>query len=153
MHCIVIHPEKRSVSNGARPRIAEPAPAFLFVSWPAQVFDTVQVHFSALREITDLKQPGNPRVYFSLQTIDHHWEKTRQDHGGKNWNRDLRGTLLTGWFNLVSYTNHAHTPWGSAATVGNVLLHQMLIKEMSPEICPQDSLMEAIPRLTFPLPR
>lgn len=42
---------------------------------------------------------------------------------------------------------------GSAATVGNALLHQMLIKEMSPEICPQDSLMEAIPQLTFPLPR
>lgn len=26
---------------------------------------------------------------------------------------------------------------GSAATVGNALLHQMLIKEMSPEICPR----------------
>lgn len=116
---------------------AEPTPAFLFVSWLAQVSDTVPVHFSALREITDLKQLGNTRVYFSLQTTDHHWEKTRQEHGGKNWNRDLRGILLIGLFNLVSYTNHAHKPGGSAATVGDALLHQMLIKEMSPEICPR----------------
>lgn len=50
---------------------------------------------------------------------------------------DLRGILLIGLFNLVSYTNHAHMPGGSAATVGDAVLHQMLIKEMSPEICPR----------------
>lgn len=87
----------------------------------------------------------------------HPGKNSRQELGDKFFSKNQEGMLPIGSLPLtcsdcflIAPTTYLHRL--ALHTVGLVLLHQSLIKEMPLCQCPQANLMGAIPQLSFPLP-
>ena len=99
-----------------------------------------------------MKSTLRGRWFIPLTGTAHDERESGQELKQRPWRNATQWLAPHGLLSLLSVLAQAHLPRDGTTTVDWALPHQSLVKKMSPRICQQANLIEAIPQLMFSLP-